>query len=52
MGFGETGRPTFSTVPLLNHQYRRKGPGARGWASGSSGGARPCMEAELMWHDC
>lgn len=33
---GETGRPTFSAVPLLNHQNGRRGAGAAGWASGGS----------------
>lgn len=52
MGFGETDRPTFSTVPLLNHQYRTREPGAPGWAPGSSGGTWPCVKPELMGRDC
>lgn len=35
-GSGETGGPTFSAVPLLNHQNGRRGAGAAGWASGGS----------------
>lgn len=49
MGFTEMGRPTFSALPLLNHQYRGKGPGARGWAWGSSGDARPNECGMCCW---
>lgn len=43
MGFCETGRPTFSTLPLLNHQYRGRGPGAQGW---------PRAAVEVHSHAC